>query len=160
MSKQWQLRRGTTAENNEFTGAQGEVTMDTDKNQIRLHDGVTQGGIPFGDTVIEWQVPTAENNYTWYRKYASGWVEQGGKYLNQAASGSNTVTLLVTMADTNYCLITQRIKPATSAETGNEITPRLYNVTTTSFGANLRVSNGNTSETVSDWCWQVSGMAA
>lgn len=44
MSKQWQIRRGTTAENNGFTGAQGEITMDTDKNQMRLHDGVTQGG--------------------------------------------------------------------------------------------------------------------
>lgn len=110
--------------------------------------------------VTEFQEPTSANGYTWYRKYADGWVEQGGKYLNQAASGSNTVTLLVTMADTNYCLITQRIKPATSAETGNEITPRLYNVTTTSFGADLRISNGNTSTTVSDWCWQVSGMAA
>ena len=30
------------------------------------------------DYVTEWQNPTAENNYTWYRKYASGWVEQGG----------------------------------------------------------------------------------
>lgn len=112
------------------------------------------------DAVIDYQEPTSANNYTWYRKYKSGWVEQGGKYLNQPASGSNTVSLLVTMADTNYCLITQRIKPATSAETGNEITPRLYNVTTTSFGANLRATNGNTSTTVSDWCWQVSGMAA
>lgn len=47
MSKQWQIRRGTSAENNGFTGAQGELTMDTDKNQIRLHDGITQGGIRF-----------------------------------------------------------------------------------------------------------------
>ena len=30
------------------------------------------------DYVIEYQMPTAENNYTWYRKYKSGWVEQGG----------------------------------------------------------------------------------
>lgn len=30
------------------------------------------------DYVIESQNPTAENNYTWYRKYKSGWIEQGG----------------------------------------------------------------------------------
>lgn len=30
------------------------------------------------DAVIDYQAPTAENDYTWYRKYASGWVEQGG----------------------------------------------------------------------------------
>lgn len=45
MSKQWQIRRGTTVENDSFTGAIGELTMDTDKKQIRLHDGVTEGGI-------------------------------------------------------------------------------------------------------------------
>ena len=45
MSKQWQIRRGTTAENDSFTGAIGELTMDTDKKQIRLHDGATEGGI-------------------------------------------------------------------------------------------------------------------
>ena len=27
------------------------------------------------DVVVEYQMPNANNNYTWYRKYASGWVE-------------------------------------------------------------------------------------
>lgn len=45
MSKQWQIRRGTTAENNEFTGAQGELTMDTERKAIRIHDEITQGGV-------------------------------------------------------------------------------------------------------------------
>lgn len=31
------------------------------------------------DYVVDFQAPTAENNYTWFRKYKSGWVEQGGK---------------------------------------------------------------------------------
>lgn len=44
MSEQWQIRRGTTAENDNFTGAEGEITMDTDKKQLRVHDGQTQGG--------------------------------------------------------------------------------------------------------------------
>ena len=30
------------------------------------------------DAVVDYQEPTAGNNYTWYRKYKSGWVEQGG----------------------------------------------------------------------------------
>lgn len=46
MSKRIQLRRGTTAENNAFTGAVGEVTVDTDKNTVVVHDGVTAGGTP------------------------------------------------------------------------------------------------------------------
>jgi len=42
---QVQLRRGTTAQHSSFTGAQGELTVDTDKNALVLHDGATQGGI-------------------------------------------------------------------------------------------------------------------
>jgi microcystin-dependent protein len=46
MAKQIQLRRGTTAENNGFTGAVGEVSVDTDKEVLVVHDGVTAGGFP------------------------------------------------------------------------------------------------------------------
>lgn len=42
---QVQLRRGTTAQHGSFTGAQGELTVDTDKNALVLHDGATAGGI-------------------------------------------------------------------------------------------------------------------
>lgn len=42
---QVQLRRGTTAQHGLFTGAQGELTVDTDKNALVLHDGSTAGGI-------------------------------------------------------------------------------------------------------------------
>lgn len=44
MAKQWQLRRGTTVQNDAFTGAVGEVTVDTVKNTLRVHDGNTVGG--------------------------------------------------------------------------------------------------------------------
>jgi len=40
-----QLRRGTSAQNDAFTGAVGEVTVDTDRNSIRVHDGATGGGV-------------------------------------------------------------------------------------------------------------------
>ena len=46
MSTQMQLRGGTTAENLLFTGAQREVTVDTDKNVLIVHDGLTAGGFP------------------------------------------------------------------------------------------------------------------
>lgn len=41
---QVQRRRGTDAENNSFTGAVGELTIDTTNNTIRVHDGTTVGG--------------------------------------------------------------------------------------------------------------------
>ena len=46
MATEVRWRRGTTAENDAFTGAEGEITVDIDKNTIRVHDGVTQGGHP------------------------------------------------------------------------------------------------------------------
>lgn len=46
MADQLQLRRGTTAENDAFTGAEGEVTIDTDKHVVVIHDGVNAGGYP------------------------------------------------------------------------------------------------------------------
>lgn len=44
MSRQIQIRRGTAAEHDGFTGAIGEVTMDTTNNTLRVHDGATAGG--------------------------------------------------------------------------------------------------------------------
>ena len=46
MAKQLQLRQGTTTEHNTFTGAVGEVTVDTTKDVPVVHDGVTVGGHP------------------------------------------------------------------------------------------------------------------
>lgn len=46
MSKQIQLRRGTTTEHATFTGAQGEATVDVTKKTIVVHDGFTAGGTP------------------------------------------------------------------------------------------------------------------
>jgi hypothetical protein len=39
-----QLRRGTTAEHATFTGAEGEVTVNTTKDTIVVHDGAVAGG--------------------------------------------------------------------------------------------------------------------
>ena len=39
-----QFRRGTTSQNNSFTGVVGELTVDTDLDTIRVHDGSTAGG--------------------------------------------------------------------------------------------------------------------
>jgi len=44
MPKQVRLRRGTKAQHSTFTGADGELTCDTTKKVLVLHDGVTPGG--------------------------------------------------------------------------------------------------------------------
>jgi hypothetical protein len=44
MAKRLQLRGGTTAQNNAFTGAPRELTVDTSNWHLRIHDGATIGG--------------------------------------------------------------------------------------------------------------------
>jgi hypothetical protein len=44
MATQVQFRRGTTTQNNAFTGAIGEITYDSEAKTLRLHDGSTSGG--------------------------------------------------------------------------------------------------------------------
>ena len=39
-----QFRRGTTSQNNAFTGSVGELSVDTQLDTIRVHDGSTAGG--------------------------------------------------------------------------------------------------------------------
>ena len=44
MSRQIQIRKGTSVEHENFTGVIGEVTMDTTNKTLRVHDGETVGG--------------------------------------------------------------------------------------------------------------------
>ena len=44
MAIQVQIRRGSSAENDAFTGAVGEITVDTTNKVVRVHDGSTAGG--------------------------------------------------------------------------------------------------------------------
>ena len=46
MATQVQFRRGTTGEHSAFTGAVGEVTVDTEKKTVCVHDATTAGGFP------------------------------------------------------------------------------------------------------------------
>lgn len=46
MANQIQIRGGTTAEHATFTGAVREITVDTDKDTVVVHDGTTAGGHP------------------------------------------------------------------------------------------------------------------
>jgi len=46
MAKIVKRRRGTTAEHTVFTGAEGEITIDMDKDTLVVHDNVKPGGFP------------------------------------------------------------------------------------------------------------------
>ena len=69
MPTQLQLRRGTTTEHSTFSGAVGEVTVDTTKDTLIVHDGATNGGFPlakeagatFGNTNVTGDFSFAAN---------------------------------------------------------------------------------------------------
>jgi len=44
MPTEVQFRRGSTAQNNSFTGAAGELSVNITNNSVRVHDGSTAGG--------------------------------------------------------------------------------------------------------------------
>lgn len=110
------------------------------------------------DYVIEKQDPTSSNNYTWYRKYKSGWVEQGGHYTHDNVEKNVTITLPVTMNDANYSLsITKELGSAADAQAYYRFmsTYTKNSKTTTSF--QMWMTAGNR---LNGADWQVSGMAA
>ena len=63
MAKQLQLRKGTAEEHSTFTGANGEVTVDTTNKTLRVHDGTTVGGTRLatftGGSIPAAQLPSA-----------------------------------------------------------------------------------------------------
>lgn len=157
MSRILQLRRGGTAEHENFTGQIGEITMDTDAKNIRIHDGETPGGTPMArrdeipdltpfDYVVEWQMPTTENNHTWYRKYKSGWVEQGG-IIDSPGTTPEIQTLPIEMRDDRYCLLYSVL-----FNNSNTVNSQIRNKTSSGFGIKC-------STTATNATWYACGIA-
>lgn len=112
-----------------------------------------------GHQVVEFQAPNAGNNYTWYRKYADGWVEQGGiggPYSNTFSGNymstyvATTITLPVEMANTNSTI-------HCNSSVGQVIASGSL-TTTSTLAINLASANFTASNVY--FSWQVSGMAA
>lgn len=52
-------RRGTTVQHASFTGAAGEITVDTTTNSLVVHDGATAGGVrQASESYVQTQVAT------------------------------------------------------------------------------------------------------
>ena len=72
MTRVLQIRRGTTTQNNNFTGLAGELSFDTTAKNLRVHDGATLGGFALaradqittgtGDTTSDFDIETVPRN--------------------------------------------------------------------------------------------------
>jgi len=110
MARQIQIRRGSAAAHANFTGAVGEITMDTTNKTLRVHDGITPGGVELARADKVSNVVQLPDNYDfvidcgtsdngWWRKYKSGWCEQGGTINN------SNIKFPINFTDTNYTVI-------------------------------------------------------
>lgn len=130
------------------------------ENGILVWQGMDSPGlhqrVAKGHEVIEFQAPTAGNNYKWYRKYADGWVEQGGRISNVAHNSHGLYTLPVTMADTNYVANAWCTQIDSSATFGSSSTISSAPGSTTQ----VRIGQANASSVTMDIVWEVKGMYA
>lgn len=128
MAKRLQLRGGTTAQNNAFTGAAREVTVDTETWSLRLHDGTTAGGKILSDwsNVTGNLLPRLNNTYDLgspSKQWRDLFVSDGSIYLGDIKL-SNQNGLLVVQQVTNPGLSTEA--PVAGAP-GKVTTDRLIN---------------------------------
>jgi hypothetical protein len=132
----------------------------TENNVTNLTNKATFQAVDYNDFVkyqaadhkiIEFMEPTVDNDYTWYRLYSDGWVEQGGKGQVTTNGTGNTFSLPVAMVDTNYTIVVAKW----AGDTGNVGFNVMPNTTTT-FNAGVAYQSALTRE----FTWQVSGMAA
>ncbi|MCL1891748.1 MAG: hypothetical protein FWF97_00415 [Alphaproteobacteria bacterium] len=111
-----------------YAGLAGEIAMDMEAKTLRIFDGETEEGIllgaggstPVGTYVTETDIDNllagmdyvvqthrANDGSVWYRKYKSGWIEQGGilargSNLSAGAHWVGNINLPVPMTDNNY----------------------------------------------------------
>ena len=134
-----------------------QVDIDNIATQMNLVTSRTNEMYPH--RLVEFLLPTADSNYTWYRKYADGWVEQGGLVSNSsvATDWSAAVVFPIEMSDTNYSYqITPKLE---SFGTNGNAMGAVYQNTTTGFTVRIDSKYSNAGNT--QWAsWQVSGMTA
>ena len=125
MSTQVQIRRGTTVQHSTFTGAAGEITVDTDRKSVVIHDGTTAGGSP----VPNW----AAANATFRANVASGVV---------AASYGSATNIPILIIDT-FGRVTSAANVAVSGMDYPFANTKLANTSGTVYRGDLYFANGN-----------------
>jgi len=84
MATQLQIRRGTTAQMNAFTGAEGELAVNTTTDTLHVHDGATAGGKALARA--------DGSNIATYAGSFSTLAASGAATLNTLASSGATLT--------------------------------------------------------------------
>jgi len=105
-NKQVLLKRGNTAVSSAYTGPVGEVTVDTDLDTIRVHDGVTPGGHLASSSYMGQTPPTSpRENTLWYDEISGRlYIRYNGAWVDASPAGdlllnANVVSLASNVAN-------------------------------------------------------------
>ena len=115
MSEQLQLRRGTATQVAAFTGAQGEVVMDTTNNRLVVNDGVTAGGAPaakLSEVITNGRTGVSDAAYTIQatdRMVAYTALTAARVVTLPASSAYPTGTRLLIVDETGNCSVTKTL---------------------------------------------------
>ena len=137
MAKLLKLRRGSTSQHSSFTGAEGEVTVDTDKDVLVVNDGSTAGGHPLA----------AEDMSNVSSASIAGRLATDSIAPAKIAAGAlDTDVTIVSANITNGTIVNEDVN-ASAAIAGTKIAPDFgsQNLSTTGnlSGAALTLSNNN-----------------
>lgn len=110
-----QFRRGTTAQNNSFTGSAGELSIDTDLEVIRVHDGSHPGGYALiGANAAQ----TMTNKTLSAPTITDGMVANGNIFLN---NGTSNIHLPATNGNVHFTVASNNILRITAAGIVNDM---------------------------------------
>jgi len=123
MAKLLKLRRGTTTQHSSFTGAEGEVTVDTDKETLVVHDGSTAGGHPVA----------AEDLANVSSSTIAGRLSNDSIAVSKIAAGNLPSDVKIQSANITDATIVNADINASAAIAGTKISPNFgsQNITTT-----------------------------
>jgi len=97
-----QRRRGTTVQHSSFTGLAGEITIDTTKNTVVVHDGSTAGGYPLATESSVSALGGADITAVVAGDGLTGGATSGNANINVGAGGGISVTANAVAIDVAY----------------------------------------------------------
>ena len=111
-NKQVLLKRGNTAVSSTYIGPVGEVTVDTDLDTIRVHDGVTPGGRLATSSQSGITPPSSpRENMLWYDT-AGGrlYVYYDGAWVDASPAGDQEVIARINSLDANVGTLSTNVQ--------------------------------------------------
>jgi hypothetical protein len=145
MATQVQYRRGTNAQNTAFTGALGEITVDTTNGTLRVHDAITAGGSNIATVAyVTSQISSLSSNSISFGTSSVAVIASGGNIRSNVAG-----TTVQTISSGLVAITGDLTVSGNATLSGNILGDRIQNGTTSidiqTPSGNANISIGGTS---------------